>query len=76
MKRIDLTSQAAVCGDMISNIAMAVQQLQSGEEAELVLPIEYKESIDVYKEALSMLNTKVIEVKEEDNKLVIKVRKE
>lgn len=75
MKRIDLTTQAAVCGDMISNIAMAVQQLQSGEEAELVLPIEYKESVDVYKEALSVLNVEVLGVEETDNKLVIKVKR-
>jgi len=75
LKRIDLTTQAAVCGDMISNIAMAVQQLQSGEEAELVLPIEYKESVDVYKEALSVLNVEVLGVEETDNKLVIKVKR-
>lgn len=75
MKRIDLTTQAAVCGDMVSNIAMAAQQLQSGEEAELVLPIEYKESVDVYKEALSMLNVEVLGAEESDNKLIIKVKK-
>jgi len=75
LKRIDLTTQAAVCGDMVSNIAMAAQQLQSGEEAELVLPIEYKESVDVYKEALSMLNVEVLGAEESDNKLIIKVKK-
>ncbi len=74
-KKVDLTTQAAICGDMISNIAMAVQQLNPGEEAELVLPIEYKESLDAYKEALQLLNAEVLEVKEEGNKLIIVVKK-
>ncbi|ABU81308.1 hypothetical protein [Ignicoccus hospitalis] len=75
MKEIDLTAQDVVCGDMISNIAMAVQQLGSGEEAKIILPIEYKESIEVYKEALKMIGADVLEVKEENNKLILRVKK-
>jgi len=75
VKEIDLTAQDVVCGDMISNIAMAVQQLGSGEEAKIILPIEYKESIEVYKEALKMIGADVLEVKEENNKLILRVKK-
>ncbi len=71
----DLTEQSAVCGDMISNIAMAVQQLGSGEEAKILLPSEYENNLDVYKDMLKTINVEVLETGKEGGKIYMIVKK-
>ncbi|UXD22333.1 hypothetical protein IPA_03625 [Ignicoccus pacificus DSM 13166] len=75
MKVVDLTSQTAVCGDMVSNLAMVAQEMKSGEEVKVKMPKEYKKDIDVYKDMLKMLNVEVTSVEEEDDALVITLKK-
>ncbi len=69
MKEYDLTTQSAVCGDMISNVAMVAQELNPGEEAVVLIPEEYEKEVDVYKDMLKMLKTEIIEVSKSDGKL-------
>ena len=76
MKVFDLTKQQVICGDMVSNIAMAAQQIGPGEEATIIIPEQYEESLNVYEEALKLLKIKVLEVKKGDGKLELRVKKE
>jgi len=75
MKVMDLTQQVAICGDIVSNLVMATQQLQSGEEAKIVIEKEHLNNMDIYKELLSRVGVEVLEAKEEDGKAYIIVKK-
>ena len=75
MKEYDLTSQTAICGDVISNLAMIAQELNPDEEAKVLISEEYEGEVDVYKDMLKMLNTEVIEVSKENDKICLILRK-
>ena len=72
---VDLTSQTAVCGDMVSNLAMVAQEMKSGEEVKVKLPKDYKKDVEIYKDMLKMLNVEITDVSEEDNAITLALRK-
>jgi uncharacterized membrane protein YfhO len=75
MRVVDLTSQTAVCGDMVSNLAMVAQEMKSGEEVKVKLPKDYKKDVEIYKDMLKMLNVEITDVSEEDNAITLALRK-
>ena len=75
MKVVDLTEQVAICGDILSNLVMVVQQLNNGEEAKILMDKDHLKNMGVYKELLTKVGAEVLETGEEDSKAYIVLRK-
>ncbi len=75
MKVVDLTEQVAICGDILSNLVMVVQQLNNGEEAKILMDKDHLKNMGVYKELLTKVGAEVLETGEEDGKAYIVLRK-
>ncbi|ALU12170.1 hypothetical protein EYM_01030 [Ignicoccus islandicus DSM 13165] len=75
MKEFDLTTQSAVCGDMVSNLAMVAQELEPGEEAKVKIPKEYEKEIEIYKDMLKMLDVEIEEISKEGDEIILILKK-